>query len=116
MPRRAAAAVCLVEALVMAGFALFYVLEMVRGEGSDRMRVLTSAILIAVFAVAVGALARLWLGRSDWPVTPTIVWHVLLVPVAVAMAQSGQVLVAVLLGAAVVAGVATALAAARTAA
>lgn len=97
----------------MAGFAVFFLVEFARGEGSDRMRVLTSAVLIALFAAGVGWLARLWRGRSDWPGTPTVVWHVLLIPVTVEMFRGGQLLVGLLMGLAVVAGIGAALVAAR---
>lgn len=113
--RQTAAIVCLVESVVMAGFGVFFLVELLRGEGSDQMRVLTSAVLILVFAGLVGVLARLWRGRSDWPMTPTIVWHVLLVPVAVGMVQSGQLVIGALIGLAVVAGIGSALAAGRQA-
>ena len=113
--RRTASVVCFSEALVMAGFGVFYLIELLRGEGSDQMRVLTSAVLIVVFAGLVGVLGRLWLGRSDWPMTPTIVWHVILIPVAVGVVQSGQLLIGALIGVAVVAGIGSALAACRVA-
>ena len=100
--RRVAALVCFAEALVMAGFVVFYAVELLRGEGSDQMRVLTAGVLILVFAVAVGLLGRLWLGQSRWPATPTVVWHVLLVPVAVGMFQSGQLLIGLLITLAIV--------------
>ena len=79
--RRLAALVCLVEALVLGGFGVFYLVEFALGEGSDPMRVLTAGLLILLFAAGTGLLARLWLGQSQWPATPTVVWHVLLVPV-----------------------------------
>jgi hypothetical protein len=47
-------------------------------------------------------LARLWLGRSGWPGTPTVVWHALLIPVVVSMAQAGQWLVTLSLSVAIV--------------
>ena len=58
-----------------------------------------------VAAVVMGALARLWLGRSSWPGTPTVVWHALLIPVVVSMAQAGQWLVTVALVGAIVAAI-----------
>ena len=109
--RRVAALVCFAEALVMAGFGVFFRIELLRGEGSDQMRVLTAGVLIFIFAVGVGVLGWLWLGRSRWPATPTVVWHVLLVPVAVGMFQSGQLLIGLLLVLAIVSAIAATVAA-----
>lgn len=103
--RRLAALVCLSEAVVLAGFGIFYLVELALGEGSDPMRVLTAAILILLFAAGCAVLGRLWLGRSSWPATPTVVWHVLLVPVNVALFQSGQVLLGLLVALAIVTAV-----------
>ncbi len=103
--RRFAALVCLLEALVLAGFGVFYLVELAFGEGSDPMRVFTEALLVLLFAAGVGLLGRLWLGKSQWPAVPTVVWHVLLVPVAVSLFQSGQFLLGVLLALAIVTAV-----------
>jgi len=100
-PRLVAAAVCALEALVLAGFAAYYLVQLAGGS-PDPTRVTTEAALIVLFAVGLAVLARLWLIGSGWAGTPTVVWHLLLVPVVVAMAQSGQPVVALALGAAVV--------------
>jgi len=86
-----------VQALVLVGLAIFYVVELVAGAGSDRARVLVSVVLILVFAGGLGWLARLWWSGSTWSTTPTILWNVLLVPVAIGFFQSGQVIFGVLL-------------------
>ncbi len=75
------------------------------------MRVITAAVLIVMFAAGVGALGRLWLGKSSWPATPTVVWHVLLVPVAVGMFQSGQLVVGLLLALAIIVAIGATIAA-----
>ncbi len=95
----------------MAGFVAFYAVELLRGEGSDPMRVVTAGVLILLFAVGAGVLGRLWLGQSGWPATPTVVWHVLLVPVAVAMFQSGQPLIGLLLALAIASAIGATIAA-----
>jgi hypothetical protein len=77
----------------MAGFAVYYVVELVLGEGSDATRVLMSALLIVIAAVGLGLLSRGWLGTAAWPRTPTIVWNVLLLPVGVSLTQGNRVLV-----------------------
>ncbi len=88
-PRRAAAALTGLQAVALLGFAVFYVYELAVGEGSDPVRVLMSALLIAVFGVGLGVMAKAWLGDATWPKTPTIVWSALLFPVGGGMIQGG---------------------------
>ena len=92
-PRRLAAALTGLQALVLVGFAAFYVYELAVGEGSDATRVVMSAVLILVGGLGLAALARGWLGGSAWPKTPTIVWSALLVPVGIGLVQGDQTLV-----------------------
>ena len=92
-PRRLAALLTGVQALTLAGFAVHYVVELVRGEGSDATRVLMSALVILVGAVGLGALARGWLGPAAWPRTPTILWNAILVPVGISLVQGTRVAV-----------------------
>lgn len=88
-PRRVAAVLTGVQALALLGFAVFYLYELAVGEGSDPVRVVMSAALIALFAVGLGVLARAWLGDAAWPKTPTIVWSALLFPVGGTIVQGG---------------------------
>ena len=87
--RRVVAALTAVQALALAGFAAFYVYELVIGEGSDTGRVVMSALLILGAAIALAVLARGWLGAGEWPRTPTVVWNLLLLPVGWTLVQSG---------------------------
>jgi hypothetical protein len=48
-----------------------------------------SALLILTFAVALLAVARAWWTDKPWPRTPTILWNLLLLPVAFNMWQVG---------------------------
>jgi hypothetical protein len=91
--RRLAALITGLQALALAGFAVFYVVELVLGEGSDATRVLMSAVLILVGAVGLGLLVRGWLGTAPWPRTPTIVWNAILLPVGLSLVQGTRVLV-----------------------
>lgn len=91
--RRLAALVTGLQALALAGFAVFYVVELVLGEGSDATRVLMSAVLILVGAVGLGLVVRGWLGTAQWPRTPTIVWNAILLPVGFSLVQGTRVLV-----------------------
>lgn len=86
--RTVAAAVCAGEALALLGFCVFYVWELGRGASDDPTRVVMSAVLIAVFGVALALLARAWWRGAGWPNTPTIVWNVLLLPVGWSLVQS----------------------------
>lgn len=82
---------------MLLGLAGFYIVELFAGAGSDQTRVIMSAILILVLAGALGWLARLWWSGSTWATTPTILWNALLVPVAISIVQSGQLLLGALL-------------------
>jgi hypothetical protein len=106
--RRVAAAICGVEALVLLGFVVFYLWEIAQGRSDDAVRAVVSALLIAVFGVALAFLARAWLRGAGWPNTPTIVWNLLLLPVAWSLLTSGHGAVGALMGAVAVVGVAAA--------
>ncbi len=92
-PRRLLALLIGLQALTLAGFAVFYVVELALGEGSDAVQVVMSALLILVGAVGLAFLARGWLGDASWPRTPTIVWNALLLPVGVSLVQGTRVAV-----------------------
>lgn len=92
-PRRLAALLTGMQALLLAGFAVYYVVELVLGEGSDATRVLMSALLILVAAAGLGALGRGWLGAATWPRTPTLVWNAILLPIGLSLIQGDRVAV-----------------------
>jgi len=92
-PRRLAALLTGLQALTLAGFAVYYVVELALGQGSDAVRVLMSALLIVVGAVGLGSMARGWLGGASWPRTPTIVWNAILLPVGISLVQGTRVAV-----------------------
>lgn len=84
---RVAAVLVGLEALVIAGFALFYLVELVLGEGSDPMVVLMSALTMVVFVVGLGyASVGLW-RRHPRAQAPAIAFNFLLVPLGIAMFQ-----------------------------
>ena len=91
--RRLSALIAAVQALTLAGFAVFYIVELVLGEGSDAVRVVMSALLIMVGAIGLGVLARGWLGAASWPRTPTIVWNAILLPVGISLVQGTRVVI-----------------------
>src|SRR6476620_11420419 len=106
--RRLAAAVCGLEAAVLLGFCGFYLWELAQGASSDAGRAAVSTLLIAIFAVALGMLARAWLRGAGWPNTPTIVWNVLLLPVSWGLLTGGQALVGALVAVVAIVGIAAA--------
>ncbi len=108
---RAAGVLTLLEALVVLGFAVFYVYEMVTGATDDLARAATSGVLILVFGIGLLALARGWSRAADWPRTPTLLWNALLLPVAWSLHESDRTPVALAVAAVAVASIAAALAA-----
>lgn len=93
-----AAAICAIHAIVMAVFVVYYVVGLISGEGASVVRAIMSTILIALAAFALAALARAWLRGQSWARTPTIVWCVLLLPVAFTMVQAGSLALALAVG------------------
>lgn len=108
LARAVSAALCLIQALVLAGIAAFYVVELIAGGGDDATRVVVSTVFILVVALGLGVLARLWWEGSTWARAPTVVWNLLLVPVAYSLFQSGQSIVGALVGLAALASLAAA--------
>lgn len=88
--RRIAALITGVQALVLAGLAVFYLYELSVGAGSDASGVAVSALLIGGTAVALLVLTKGWLGDGEWPRTPTVVVNLLLLPVGWSLAQAGR--------------------------
>lgn len=91
--RRLVALLTGLQALTLAGFAVYYVVELTLGEGSEAVRVVMSALLILVGAVGLAILTRGWLGAASWPRTPTIVWNAILLPVGISLVQGTRVAV-----------------------
>jgi hypothetical protein len=98
-----------VEALVLLGFVVFYVVEIVSGASDNLVTAATSGGLILVFAVFFAAMSRAWWRGHDWPRTPTLLVNALLLPVAWSLLQSDRGPVAVATGALAVVGIVAAL-------
>ncbi|WP_235543482.1 MULTISPECIES: hypothetical protein [unclassified Phycicoccus] len=94
--RAVAAGICALQALALLGFVGFYLWELTQDSSDDATRVVMSALLILVFAVGIGALARGWVRGDNWPSTPTAVWNALLLPVGWSLIQSDRGLVGAL--------------------
>jgi hypothetical protein len=105
-----AAAVCLLQALALLSICIFYALGLIRGESGDAARTIVSIILIALFAGALGVLAWAWWRGFPWPVTPTVLWNALLLPVAWGLFQGGRGILGSMVLAVAVAGIIAALA------
>ena len=90
LSRTVAAVLCGLEALALVAFAGFYVYELALGLGSDPARVVMSAVLIVLAAAGLAVLARGWLRWTRWPRTPTVVWHLLVVPVGWSVVQAAR--------------------------
>ena len=106
-----AGVVCLLHAAVLLGLAVFYGVELVRGEGSSVAAVVMSGALLVVMAALLALLARVWSRRSPRAAVPTLVWNGLLVPVVLALYGAGQTALATGLLVLVAAGVVSAVAA-----
>lgn len=88
--QRTAAALTLVEALVLLGFAVFFVVEIVLGASESVVTASTLGVLIVCFAAGFAALAFGWWRGATWPRTPTILLNALLVPVAWSLHDAGR--------------------------
>ncbi len=106
---RASAVLAALEGLVLLGFVGFFGYEIASGATDDITRGVTSGALILVFAVFLLAMARGWARLADWPRTPTLLWNLLMLPVAWSLFQSDRSLVALGVGVVAVASVAAAL-------
>ncbi|WP_109473206.1 hypothetical protein [Ornithinimicrobium cavernae] len=84
---RLAAALVALEVVIIAGFAAFYLVELVLGEGSDPMIVLMSVVTMLVFVVGLSYVSvGLW-RRHPRAQAPAIAFNFLLVPLGIAMFQ-----------------------------
>ena len=87
-PALAAAAVSVVEALLLLVTAGLYGLELADGRAEDPSTASMSMVVAIIFAILLLALAGAWAKGARWPRTPTVVWNVLLLPAAWTLVQS----------------------------
>lgn len=84
---RLAAVLVGLEALAVAGFALYYLWALLQGRGTDPVVVLMSVVTMVVFVVGLGYVAvGLWL-RHPRAQAPGIAVNALLMPLGIAMFQ-----------------------------
>ncbi|WP_134773784.1 hypothetical protein [Ornithinimicrobium flavum] len=84
---RAAAALVALEAVIIAGFAVFYLYELAIGEGQDLMVVIMSVVTMVVFVIGLSYTAKGLLARHPRAQAPAIAFNFLLVPLGIAMFQ-----------------------------
>lgn len=109
--RLVAGAVCALQAVFLLGFCGFSLYELAQDGSDSPLRVVMEVVLIAVFAAGLLALARYWVRGANWPNTPTIVWNLLLLPVAWGLVQGDRGLIALAVAAVAVVGIVSAVAA-----
>ena len=109
--RVVASAVCALQGLFLLGFCVFSLVELASSGSDSPTRVVMEVVLVAVFAIGLLAIARFWVAGADWPKTPTVVWNLLLLPVAWGLVQSGRGLIALVVAAVALTGIASAVAA-----
>lgn len=82
-----AAGLVALEALIIAGFVVFYGYEVAIGEGQDLLIIIMSAMTMVVFVIGLGYTARGLLQRHPRAQAPAIAFNFLLVPLGIAMFQ-----------------------------
>ncbi|MGB3763854.1 MAG: hypothetical protein WA966_11585 [Ornithinimicrobium sp.] len=92
---RLAAILVGLEALVIAGFAGFYAVELLLGEGSDPVVVIMSIVTMLVFVIGLGYVsAGLW-ARHPRAQAPAMAFNGLMIPLGLALFQFAPTAVAV---------------------
>lgn len=82
------------EALVVTGFAAFYLIELLLGEGSDPIVVIMSIVTMAVFVIGLSYVSvGLW-QRHPRSQAPAIAVNGLMIPLGIAMFQFAPAIVA----------------------
>lgn len=91
---RVAGVVVSLEAVALTGFAVFYLLELLRGEGSDPVVIIMTIVMMVIFVVGLGYVAYgLWT-RHPRSQAPALAANGLLVPLGIALFQFTPPLVA----------------------
>lgn len=91
---RWAALATAIQSVILVGFVIFFTVEIARGVAEDMAQVLSEMGVLVVFAAGLAWLARGLVRGAAWARTPVLLWNFLLLPVAWAVAQSDQYLIA----------------------
>jgi O-antigen/teichoic acid export membrane protein len=87
---RLCAALVGLQALGLAGIAVFYLVELAVATSDDRVRALVTAGLALAAAAGLALVARGLLRRRRWARSPALVTNLLVLPVAVGLLQGGR--------------------------
>ncbi|KUG59260.1 hypothetical protein AVL62_06135 [Serinicoccus chungangensis] len=82
---RLAAGLVALEALVVTGFAVFYLVELALGEGQDLIVVIMSVVTMVVFVIGLGYTSLGLLRRHPRAQAPAIAFNFLMVPLGIAL-------------------------------
>jgi len=108
--RLLAFATCALQALAALGWAVFEVVRAGSGRTSTAGVAVALGVLLLVFAAALVLMALGWRRGAGWQKTPTLVWNVLLLPVAWSLVQAGSTLLGLVVGVVALVGLAAAVA------
>ena len=89
-PLRAVALLVLLQALGLAGVAVFYVVELFVADAADRAGAVAAGIIALICGVGLLLVARGLAGARRWARSPALVIQLLAVPVAVGLLQGGR--------------------------
>jgi hypothetical protein len=106
--RLLAFAICSLQALAVLAWAVFEVLRAGSGRTSTAGIAVALGGLLVVFAAALTLMALGWRRGAGWPKTPTVVWNLLLLPVAWSLVQGGSTLLGLVVGVVALVGLAAA--------
>lgn len=82
-----ATALVAIEAVALAGVAVFYVYELLMGEGTDLMVVVMSVVTILVFVIGLAYTAKGLRARHPRAQAPAAAFNFLMVPMGIVMFQ-----------------------------
>lgn len=88
---RTAAVLMAAQGLVLVGLGVVLGLDLARGDVGDATQAWTEIALLVVFAAGAFALAAGLLSGRGWARTPSLVWNLMLLPVAFSMLGAGQI-------------------------
>ncbi len=83
-------AICALQTLLIVGWGVYYVSELIKGHAADPARAWMSVVLMLTIAAGLAAMAWGWWTGMQWPAVPSLLWHGLLLPVAWSLAQAKQ--------------------------
>jgi hypothetical protein len=103
-------ATCALQALAVLGWAVFEVVRAGSGRTSTTGTAVALGGLLVVFAGTLTVMALGWQRGAGWQKTPTVVWNLLLLPVAWSLVQGGGTLLGLVVGVVALVGLAAAVA------